>query len=140
MADTAALDPALEKVWADGREKPGLFLRCHKDADLAVLPLRYEYQVASEGANREYIPEWLRPLYGHVRAWGATAQGIYRAGDTIQYKIYVRDQDNRRFASPPGAAGAAAAAAGVVPTAQSVDATLTTPVGPTLITPGIGTL
>lgn len=112
LPGTAAIDPALEKVWADGREKPGLFLRCSKDGDMAVLPLRYEYQAASEGANREYIPEWLRPLYGHVRAWGATAQGIYRAGDTVQYKIYVRDQDNFRFTRPPGAGGAAAAVAG----------------------------
>jgi len=109
LPGTAVLDPALEKVWADGREKPGLFLRCRKEADLAVLPLRYDYQVASEGANREYIPEWLRPLHGHIRAWGATAQGIYRAGDTIQYKIYVRDQDNLRFAQAPGAGSEAVA-------------------------------
>lgn len=103
MAGTTGIDPTLEHVWADGREKPCLFLRCRKDGDMAVLPIRYEYQVASEGANREYIPDWLRPLYGHIHVWGATAQGIYKAGDTVQYKIYVRDQDNLRFTRPPGA-------------------------------------
>ena len=112
MAGTTEIDPTLAHVWADGREKPCLFLRCRKGGDMAVLPVRYEYQVASEGANREYIPDWLRPLYGHIHVWGATAQGVYKAGDTVQYKIYVRDQDNLRFTRPPGAGGRAAAAAG----------------------------
>ena len=102
LPGTATLDPTLELIWADGDDQPCLFLRCVKDGDLAVLPVRYEYQAASEGANREYIPEWLRPLYGHIHTWGATAQGIYRAGDTVQYKIYVRDQNNLRFTRPPG--------------------------------------
>ena len=57
------------------------------------------------GPTGEYIPDWLRPLYGHIHVWGATAQGIYKAGDTVQYKIYVRDQDNLRFTRPPGAGG-----------------------------------
>jgi len=105
LPGTATLDPTLELIWADGEDKPGLFLRCVKDGDLAMLPVRYEYQAASEGANREYIPEWLRPLHGHIHTWGATAQGIYRAGDTVQFKIYVRDQNNLRFTRPPGVAG-----------------------------------
>ena len=45
----------------------------------------------------------MRSLHGHIRAWGATAQGIYKLGDTVQYKIYVRDQENRRFIQPPAA-------------------------------------
>ena len=45
----------------------------------------------------------MQARHGHLNAWGTTAQGIYRAGDTIQYKIYVRDQDNTRFISPPKA-------------------------------------
>ena len=120
MAGTTEIDPTLAHVWADGREKPGLFLRCRKGGDMAVLPIRYEYQVASEGANREYIPDWLRPLYGHIHVWGATAQGIYKAGDTVQYKIYVRDQDNLRFTQPPGAGGQAANAAGQTVPAGSI--------------------
>ena len=26
---------------------------------------------------------------------------MYKAGDTVQYKIWVRDQENRRFILPP---------------------------------------
>lgn len=105
LPGTVTLDPRLQHLWADGKENSNLFLLCKKEGDMAVLPVRYDYQVSAEGANREYIPDWLRPLYGHIRVWGATAQGIYKAGDTVQYKIFVRDQDNLRFIRPPGVAG-----------------------------------
>ncbi len=98
------LDPGLRHVYVNDTEEQSLFLVCQKDEDMAVLPVRYDYQVAAEGANREYIPDWLRPLHGHIRVWGATAQGIYRAGDTMQYKIFVRDQNNLRFTRAPGIA------------------------------------
>ncbi|EKD39094.1 MAG: hypothetical protein ACD_75C00512G0001, partial [uncultured bacterium] len=107
LPGTAILDPPLQLVYANGKDEPNLFLRCGKDGDMAVLPVRFDYQVSAEGANREYIPDWLRPLHGHIRVWGATAQGIYKAGDTVQYKIFVRDQDNLRLTRPPGVAGPA---------------------------------
>lgn len=110
LPGTATLDPRLRQLWANGQDEPSLFLLCEKQGDMAVLPLRYDYQVSAEGANREYIPDWLRPLHGHIRAWGTTAQGIYKAGDTVQYKLFVRDQDNLRFTPPPGAAGSTPAA------------------------------
>ena len=102
LPGVSVLDPALQHVYAGDGEEQSLFLLCKKDGDMAVLPVRYDYQVAAEGANRQYIPDWLRPLHGHIRVWGATAQGIYRAGDTMQYKIFIRDQNNLRFTLPPG--------------------------------------
>ena len=115
LPGTAILDPRLQQLWANGREEPNLFLFCEKEGDMAVLPLRYDYQVSAEGANREYIPDWLRPLHGHIRVWGATAQGIYKAGDRVQYKIFVRDQDNLRFTRPPGAGDGSTAATSAAP-------------------------
>ena len=97
----SSLDPEIKALHAYEPEAPRLFVRCQKGDDIAVMPLNYDFQVASEGANMEYIPEWLRPLHGHVRAWGATAQGIYKVGDTVQYKIYVRDQGIRKFTVAP---------------------------------------
>ena len=105
LPGTAAMDPELKLLGAYGSDEKQLFLWCRKGDDVAVLPFSTAFQVSSEGANREYIPEWMRPRHGHLRSWGTTAQGIYRAGDTVQYKIYVRDQDNRRFVAPPGASG-----------------------------------
>ncbi len=107
-------DPGLLHVYVNDREEQSLFLSCQKDEDIAVLPVRYDYQVAAKGAGREYIPDWLRPLYGHIRVWGATAQGMYRAGDTVQYKIFVRDQNNLRLTRPPGISESDSTSAGAV--------------------------
>ncbi len=106
LPGTSTVDPELKFLSAYGADEKQLFLWCRKGDDVAVLPFTYPFQVSSEGANREYIPEWMRPRHGHLRTWGTTAQGIYRAGDKVQYKIYVRDQDNRRFVAPPGVPGA----------------------------------
>ena len=47
-------------------------------------------------------PPIMRRRYGHIHTWGTTAQGVYKAGDTIQYKLYVRDQNNETFVPAPG--------------------------------------
>ncbi|MCE5336575.1 MAG: hypothetical protein LLG06_18515 [Desulfobacteraceae bacterium] len=98
---TAKIDPNLKSFEGIKRDSPTLFVSCRKDGDIGVVPLRYEFQVDSEGSNHQYIPSSQQMRHGHVRAWGATAQGIYKVGDTVQYKIYVRDQENRRFIQPP---------------------------------------
>lgn len=67
--------------------------------DMAVLPLNYDFQVNSYRMGDVYNSN--REKYGHIIAWGATAQGIYRPGETVQYKIYVRDQDVRTLVPAP---------------------------------------
>jgi hypothetical protein len=99
---TTTLDPdlkLLEGYW--NTRSSHLVVQVEKGRDLALLPLIYQFRVDARGANDTYINDWLRPRYGHVRAWGFTAQGVYRVGDTVQFKLYVRDQDNERFVSPP---------------------------------------
>jgi hypothetical protein len=102
LAGTAEIDPALELAQGYSHDSAQRFLvMCRKGTDMAVVPLMYHFQVDCEGANYQYIPSWMRSRHGHLRAWGATAQGIYKVGDTVQYKIYVRDQENRHFIAPP---------------------------------------
>ena len=102
LAGTSEIDPALEFVEGYSQDSAQKFLvSCSKGTDMAVVPLMYHFRVDSEGANYEYIPSWTRMRHGHVKAWGATAQGIYKVGDTVDYKIYVRDQGNRHFIPPP---------------------------------------
>src|SRR3546814_6807117 len=36
-----------------------------------------------------------------MRVWGTTAQGVYRAGDKVQYKIYIRGQNNEGLTAAP---------------------------------------
>ncbi|MGH8446097.1 MAG: MG2 domain-containing protein, partial [Solimonas sp.] len=82
-------------------EKEPLLLRVSRGADTALLPLASEFQVDTWRASREQVSEWRRARHGHLRAWGATAQGVYRAGDTIQYKLYVRDDAERGLKAAP---------------------------------------
>lgn len=110
MPGTAVLDPNLDLYEAYDPDQARLMFVCQRGEDVAVLPMSYDFSVAAEGSNRDYIPESIRAKHGHLCSWGTTAQGIYKLGDTVQYKIYVRNQDNNRFIAPPGADSLPAAA------------------------------
>ena len=82
---------------------PRLFVRVDGPAGLAVLPLDYRFEVDTYRASGYTVFSEPQPRYGHLHAWGTTAQGVYRAGDTLDYKLYVRDQSNESLvAAPPG--------------------------------------
>ncbi|MDP9142626.1 MAG: MG2 domain-containing protein, partial [Pseudomonadota bacterium] len=51
--------------------------------------------------SREQFWSSRREQHGHLRSWGTTAQGVYRTGETVQYKIYVRDDSGERLAPAP---------------------------------------
>lgn len=98
--DTVDPDGTLLRTWEDTDTR--LFLRADKGEDMALLPVSNEFAIDLWSvASGEQIYADTRPLYRHIKAWGLTAQGIYRAGDTIQYKIYVRGQNDRTLIPPP---------------------------------------
>ena len=101
LPGSVELDPELTRLNTYRRRKPHLFIQVQKGGDMALLPLSYGFRADALGPNRTYLPARLQQPYGHLRSWGFTAQGVYRAGDTVQFKLYVRDQDNRRFIAPP---------------------------------------
>lgn len=70
-----------------------LIVKVSNGENSAILPIVRDYQVGHNGRSEHQIYNQKQQKYGHVRAWGTTAQGLYRQGDTIQYKLYVRDQD-----------------------------------------------
>ena len=90
------IDPGLSLINNCRDEDPRWFLRVDKDDDLGSLPLDHHFRVWSYGVGSHPTKR-----FGHIHTWGTTAQGVYRAGDTIQYKLYVRNQDTRRFVAPP---------------------------------------
>ncbi|MGE3539955.1 MAG: alpha-2-macroglobulin [Candidatus Tectimicrobiota bacterium] len=102
LAGTSSLDPQLQLLnrWGEP-DKPRLFVRLQHDNAMALVPLVHDFQVEAYGPNRSYIRESFERLYGHIHAWGTTPQGVYRAGDTVHYKLYVRDQDNHRLIPAP---------------------------------------
>lgn len=101
LPGSAELDPKLEN--SGWRPERPLMIRVARDQDLALLPLEYEFQVDVYRASRNQFSEWRRQKHGHLRTWGTTAQGVYRAGETVQYKIYVRDEAGRSLAPAPKA-------------------------------------
>lgn len=100
LPGTQTLDPTLELYRSYRDDQPRLFIRVDKGDDMALLPAGNEYEVQLWNIATD-VYNSNSTLYGHMKAWGMTAQGIYRAGDTMQYKVYVRNQDNDRFVAPP---------------------------------------
>jgi uncharacterized protein YfaS (alpha-2-macroglobulin family) len=101
LPGTDVLDPdLLFSTWRGDEER--LFFTARKGDMMAMLPIHYSFQISSYRAAgiEEFYPSE-ETKYGHMRAWGATAQGIYRAGDTIDFKIYVRQDDGKRLVLPP---------------------------------------
>ncbi len=102
LPGTDTLDPDLSITGIYRDEDTRYFLRVRKGEDMALLPIAPSFVIDSyRSSGSESVYPSNKKRYGHMRAWGMTAQGIYRAGDTIQYKIYVRDQDNQGFIPGP---------------------------------------
>lgn len=104
LPGTEALDPdiAISRGWS-GDTDPRLFFIARKEGKQALLPILYAFEASTyKAAGMEGFYTSSLEKYGHMRSWGTTAQGIYRAGDTIDYKIYVRQDDGKRLIAPPG--------------------------------------
>lgn len=75
------------------RDRPFLFAKVEKAGDFALLPMDYNFTMSTYDASHNTVSSYMRREYGHIRSWGTTSQGVYRAGDRIEYKVYVRNQD-----------------------------------------------
>lgn len=96
LPGSSTLDPQLERSGWD--PKSPLAVEIRKGGDIAVLPLTSTFSVDTYRASNYRIYASRQRRHGHLKSWGTTAQGVYRAGDTIQYKLYVRNNDNRALA------------------------------------------
>lgn len=101
LPGSSVLDPTLvyANAWEDS--KPRLFVYLKKGEDVGLLPISSAYQMWVSGYSNYSVYEQAQEQYGHLKSWGFTAQGIYRAGDTMQYKIFLRDQNNKKLILPP---------------------------------------
>lgn len=94
------IDPQLDEFYYRSYNGPLLWLRVVKGDDIAVLPILYDFRVEPH-SDSGYVYSATRKIHGHLRSWGFTAQGVYRAGDMMQYKIFVRNADNKTLSPPP---------------------------------------
>ena len=92
------LDPVAEKLGYGTFPFPGgarpLVVRVDAGGDMALLPLDGDFAINTYMASRGRFWSSAARRDGHVRAWGTTAQGVYKLGDTVQYKLYVRNVSN----------------------------------------------
>lgn len=83
-----------------------------KGDDIAVLPLNYSFSAVMGGGYYVYsghyyedesgeVSNYGRHKWNYVKSWGATAQGVYKPGEKVQFKFYVRNQSNRHFVPAP---------------------------------------
>lgn len=59
-----------------------------KGDQIALQPLTRHFRI---GSGERYFSKTHR----YLDAWGYTAQGVYKLGDEVQFKFYLRDQDNK---------------------------------------------
>ena len=90
------LDPELTLIQRWKYSDQRLMVHVEKDQDIAVLPISDAFTIWGNDVH-----PWTRDQYGYIQTWGTTAQGVYRPGDTIQYKFYVRDQNNQTLIKAP---------------------------------------
>jgi uncharacterized protein YfaS (alpha-2-macroglobulin family) len=69
-------------------------VRVDVDRDIALLPLDGSFMVDTYRASRGMFWSGFGSEGDHIHAWGTTAQGVYKLGDTVQYKVYLRNQNN----------------------------------------------
>jgi uncharacterized protein YfaS (alpha-2-macroglobulin family) len=103
LPGTKELDPKLKyaDVYGADKQEPRFFIQAEKNQEIALLPLDSQFRVYVSQLTDYNIYAYQRQKYGHIHTWGTTAQGIYKVGDTVQYKLFVRDQSNKQFVAAP---------------------------------------
>lgn len=92
FAGLKTLDPKNERTSAWGNTAERLFVTVRKGDDIAVMPVGYEFKNYNGEVTGWNGPEdRLRPA-----AFGITPQTVYRRGETVDYKIWVRGDDFSR--------------------------------------------
>ncbi len=106
LPGTDEIDPTLDAasyLMSDGEdesEKALLFV-AQKDDQLGFVAATSNFEIDPYSTGGSYLGYSNQTRYNHFRVWGATAQGIYRLGDTVQFKIFVRDEGNKSLGAVP---------------------------------------
>lgn len=76
------------------------FIRVEKGEELAIIPLDGRFEINTYRVSNDTVWSYRQKKHGHMHSWGTTAQGVYRLGDVMQFKFYVRDQNNETLVAP----------------------------------------
>ncbi|EIJ41759.1 large extracellular alpha-helical protein [Beggiatoa alba B18LD] len=102
LAGRETLDPTLQHNYVYNPSEQRFFVHVQKGEEVALLPLDQNYAIEMYQISPDYsVYSYPRQKYAYIQAWGTTAQGVYKVGDTIQYKIYVRNEGNNKLEPAP---------------------------------------
>ncbi|MBL7662442.1 large extracellular alpha-helical protein [bacterium] len=94
------LDP-YNKVSLYDADQPVFKIWVEKGDELALLPTSQQLMLYPRTTGSDWIEREIKPKYGHIKAWGTAPQGLYRLGQKIQYKIYLREDGNQSLIKAP---------------------------------------
>ena len=95
LPGTSDIDPTLnahEIFRCDKKRKQTLSVKVTNGDDIGILPLNCRFTDDEQDLSYKY---------GFINAWGTTAQGVYKKGDSVNLKIIVRDENNDSLSLPP---------------------------------------
>lgn len=101
LPGTEQIDPLLDMTQRFQDRDERFFVRVRKGRDMALLPVWQAFAIDGYRATGTSFFPLNKRRFGHMLTWGTTAQGIYHPGDTVQYKLYVRNQNNQALTAPP---------------------------------------
>jgi alpha-2-macroglobulin len=84
----------LARAFGEAIGNTSLMVRVDAHGDLALLPLDSAFELDTYRASRGQFWSGYAPQGNHIRSWGTTAQGVYKLGDVVQYKLYLRNENN----------------------------------------------
>lgn len=91
LQGTANFDKSLKAMYHyyDG---DGLIIQVEKNNEMGWLPIRHNHMMSLVNSSNIYSS--LTKKYNHLLSWGFTSQGIYKVGEEVKYKIFVRNNEN----------------------------------------------
>lgn len=103
LAGTETIDPQLsiERWWSSSENPELLFAQVTKGEDIAIVPVISSVEVDARGPGGSWLSQVARKKYGHLRAWGMTPQGVYKLGDTVDFKFFVRNESSKSLVVAP---------------------------------------
>ena len=102
LAGYGLFDPKAEKINQWDAKKDSLFASVSAGKDFAVLPLSGDFSISAGALSDWNISSVYFPSdEAYLRAFGFTPQGIYRPGDEVEFKVYVRSVKDRALGRAP---------------------------------------
>ena len=102
LAGYGQFDPEADKLNQWDSKKDSLFVSVSVGNDIAVLPMKNQFSISAGSLSDWDISEvYYSSESSYLRTFGFTPQGIYRPGDEVEFKVYVRSVKENSLSEAP---------------------------------------